>query len=104
MEVMAMGLTIKVPVKDVEGKETVCEIVEKTLKGDRTNAYSIGGLMITCFGVKEAEINGKSFSQWRKGLPTLYTQVRLCLIKLVKENKVSQRKKGRAMVYWWIGK
>jgi hypothetical protein len=99
-----MGLTIKVPVKEVEGKETVCETVEKTLKNDKNNAYTLGGLMVTAFGVKESEILGKSFSQWKKGLPSLYTRVRLCVAKLVKENKAKQIKKGRAMVYWWVGK
>lgn len=99
-----MGLTIKVPVKEVEGKETVCETVERTLQKDKDNAYTIGGLMITAFNVKESEIRGKSFSEWRKGLPTLFTQIRLCLQKLVRENKINQRKKGRAVVYWWARK
>lgn len=98
-----MGLTVKIPVKEVEGKETVYETIERILKSDKNNAYTIGGLMITAFGVKESEIRGKSFSQWRKGLPTLFTRIRLSLVKLVREGKVNQIKKGRAVVYWWIG-
>lgn len=100
-----MGLTVKVPVKNLlEEKETVREIVEKTLKNDLENAYTLAGLLITSFDVKESEIKGKSFSQWRKGLPARYVKVKSCLGKLVEEKKVNQRKKGRAMVYWWIGK
>jgi hypothetical protein len=100
-----MGLTITVPVKSLlEEKETVCEIVEKTLKNDPENAYTLAGLLITSFDVKESEIKGKSFSQWRKGLPAKYVKVKSCLNKLVEEKKVNQRKRGRAVVYWWAEK
>lgn len=97
-----MGLTIKVPIKEVEKTEPVIEKLEKFLKNDKENAYTIGGLMITAFGVKESQIRGKSFGQWDPGLPTLFTQVRLSLVKLVREGKLKQKKSGRAMVYWWV--
>lgn len=98
-----MTMTIKVPVKEVEGKESISGIVEKTLKNDQSNAYSISGLMVTAFGVKESDIHSKPFSQWKSGQPSMYTRIRLCLEKLVSEGRAKKMKKSKAMVYWWIG-
>lgn len=98
-----MGMTKKIPVKEVEGTETTCETVERTLIEDKGNAYTISGLMVDAFGVKESDIYNKPFSQWKSGQPSLYTRIRLCLGTLVKEGKVKQRKKSKAMLYWWAG-
>lgn len=95
-----MSLKIKVPVKKIR-KENVCEKVEKTLKNDPENAYTIMGLMIENFGVKEEEILGKSFSDWPKEYPTLYSRIRRCLDELVEKNKIDMTKDGKAYVYWW---
>ena len=96
-----MGLTIKKPVKEIKASRPVCEIVAERLKSDPDNGYTIMGLMVECFNVKETEMNGKPFSSWRKGLPSLYTRVRLCLERLVKEGKVDKAKQERAGLYWW---
>ena len=95
-----MSMTIKIPVEDAE-KGSVCEKVEEALRNDRKNAYTISGLMVTSFGVKESDIESKPFSQWKKGQPSLYTKIRICLEKLVKEGKVKNIKKSKAVVYWW---
>jgi hypothetical protein len=95
-----MPLTTKVPVSGIKTKKSVLEVVETQLKSDRKNAYTITGLMMTCYGVKESDIRG-GFTHWRKGLPTMYTQIRLALIKLVKQKKVSQANYGRGVVYWY---
>ena len=91
----------KIPVsKIMEG--SVADIVENTLKSDPKNAYTIMGLMVEKFGIKEAAIDGKSFNQWNHGDPTLYTKIRLSLEKMVRESKVEKQKVGRAMAYWWV--
>ena len=96
-----MGITIKVPVKDVKGKKDVRKVVEETLREDKNNAYTIMGLMIAKFDVKESDINGKPFSQWKEGHPSLYTKIRIALEKLKKEGRINSTKSGRAYVYWW---
>ncbi len=95
-----MGMTMRVPVDEVE-KESVKDVVERALKSDPKNAYSIFGLMVLEFDIKESDINGKPFSQWKKGLPTLYTKIKTSLEKLAEEGKVTKGKKGKAYVYWW---
>ncbi|MGC8580443.1 MAG: hypothetical protein ACP5MB_10365 [bacterium] len=95
-------MTRKIPVSELgKGSGDVPEIVESTLKGDPKNAYTVLGLMVEQFGVRESAIASKPFNQWEKGLPTLYTRIRLALEKLVKENKVRKQKVGKAQVYWW---
>jgi hypothetical protein len=96
--------TIKVSVKEVEESQDVCAQVSETLKNDPKNAYTIGGLMITAFGVKQSDISNKSFSEWKEGQPTLYSRIRKCLDKAVALGKVKQKKHKRAMVYWWAEK
>ena len=63
-----MGLTIKTPVKDIGGGRPVIEVVEEKLKSDRSNAYTIAGLMIQCFGAKEEDLN-QPFRDWEEGQP-----------------------------------
>ena len=96
-----MGVKIKVPVKNVE-KEDICSTVEETLKKDSKNAYTIAGLMIDVFNVKKEDIENKSFSSWKKGLPTMYSRIGNCLRKLEKVGKVKSRKHGKAFVYWYV--
>lgn len=98
-----MSLTRKVPVKEMEREKPVMETIENRLKSDRDNAYTIAGLMIECFGVKEEDID-KSFSKWKKGDPTLYSRIRKALDVLTKQGKIKQAKRGRAVHYWWIAK
>ena len=63
-----MGLTIKTPVKDMGGGRPVIEVVEEKPKSDRSNAYTIAGLMIQCFGAKEEDLN-QPFRDWEEGQP-----------------------------------
>jgi len=88
----------KIPIKKLEQK-SVCEEVEEFLQKDRGNAYHVGGIMINAFDVKQKEING-SFKTWKKGKATLYSRIRNCLERLVKEGKVNKRRQGRADYYW----
>ena len=94
-----MGLTIKIPIKKIEGK-SVCDQVEELFKEDNQNAYNVGGIMITKFGVKESEIHNKPFKDWKKGLPTMYSRIRNCLEKMVKGGRANKKKEGRADYYW----
>jgi hypothetical protein len=96
-----MPLTIKVPVKEIKANRPVCETVEEKLKADPQNGYTVMGLMVECYNVKESEINGKPFKQWKKGYPSLYTRIRTCLEKLYKAEKVGKSKQKQAYVYWW---
>lgn len=98
-----MSLTRKTPVKELEREKPVMETIEHKLRSDKDNAYTIAGLMIECFGVKESDID-KSFSLWKKGDPTLYSRIRKTLDKLTKQGKIKQVKKGRAVHYWWVAK
>jgi hypothetical protein len=93
-------IKIKVPVKNLE-KEDVYSKVEETLKNDQENAYTIGGIMVTTFGVKEEDIHNKPFSAWKKGQPTLYGRIDRSLRRMAKEGKAHCKKHERAMVYWW---
>ena len=93
-----MGLTIKLPVKKLEGKST-CEQVEELLHKDPESAYNVGGIMITFFGAKESEIN-RPFRDWPRKLPTLYSRIRNCLEKMVQEGKVNKKREGKADYYW----
>jgi hypothetical protein len=96
-----MGLTIKVPVKEIKANRPVCETVEERLKSDPDNGYTVMGLMVECYGVKESDINGVPFNKWKKGQPSLYSRIRTCLERLVKSGKVNKSKVKRAFVYWW---
>jgi hypothetical protein len=96
-----MPLTVKVPVKEIKANKPVCETVEEKLKTDPANGYTVMGLMVECYNVKESEMDGRPFTEWRKGLPTLYSQIRRCLEKLQKQGKVDKWKKKQAYVYWW---
>src|SRR3989344_2751083 len=93
-----MGLTIKLPIKKLEGR-SVCEQVEELLRTDKENAYTVGGIMMDVFGVKEKEIN-RPFKDWESGRTTLYSRIRSCLEKMVKEEKANKKSEGRADYYW----
>ncbi|MEM3811652.1 MAG: hypothetical protein QXS81_05280 [Candidatus Micrarchaeaceae archaeon] len=95
-------MTKKIPVDQIR-ENSIEEVVESTLKNDPKNAYTILGLMVEKFGVKESDIASKPFNLWKKGMPTMYTKIRLSLERLVKEGKVKKQKVGKAQVYWWIG-
>lgn len=88
---------------DQTRENSIEDTVRKTLKKDLKNAYTILGLMVDEFGIKESDIASKSFNLWKKGLPTMYTKIRLALEKLVKEGKVKKQKVGKAQLYWWVG-
>jgi hypothetical protein len=99
-------MTRKVPVAEIEEKgsmSSVEEIVRATLANDPKNAYTIMGIMVEKFDVEEDAIASLPFNQWGKGLPSLYTRVRLALEKLVRDGEAKKGKSGRAQVYWWIG-
>lgn len=96
-----MSLSRKLPVNELK-RSNVPERIKAKLQDDSHNGYTIAGLMMDCYDVKENEIN-KSFRLWRQGLPTLYTQIRVSLEKFVATGKVSKTKRGRAVYYWWIG-
>ncbi len=98
-----MTITIKIPKKEVESSTDVSEVIKATLEKDKDSAYTVMGLMVSKFGVKESEIDGKPFYKWKKGLPALYTKIRVSLENLKKEEKVKSKKHGRAVVYWWVG-
>ena len=93
-------IKIKVPVKDIE-KDDICSKIEERLKQDKENAYTIAGLMIEVLKIKPADIENKPFKDWKKGLPSKYTSIRLCLQRLKKEEKVNVKKHGKAWIYWW---
>lgn len=96
-----MGLTIKTPIKEINQEKPVIEIVEEKLKSDKNNAYTISGLMVECFGVKESDIN-QPFRDWKTGQPALYSRIRVALDKLIEEGKVKKGKKGKAIHYWIV--
>lgn len=98
-----MSLTRKISVKEMEREKPVMDTIATKLSLDRENAYTIAGLMIECFGVKESDID-KSFSLWKKGDPRLYSRIRKALDRLTKEGKIKQAKRGRAVHYWWASK
>ena len=93
-------MKIKVPIKTLE-KDDIYSKVKETLQEDPENAYTIGGMMVQSFGVKQSDIENKPFSAWKKGQPTLYGRVDRILRRLVKEGKANNRKHERAMVYWY---
>lgn len=93
-------MKIRVAVKDLE-REDDCSKVEEALRKDPENAYTISGLMVTVFGVKQEDIHNKSFSAWKKGQPALYARIDRCLRNMAKFKKANCRRHGRAMVYWW---
>ncbi|MDE1865696.1 MAG: hypothetical protein KGH94_03630 [Candidatus Micrarchaeota archaeon] len=95
-----MGLSRKLPVNEIK-KSGVPDKISAQLQHDRTNGYTIAGLMMDCYNIRESQIN-KSFRLWESGLPTLYTQIRLTLEKLVREGKAEKAKRGRAVYYWWV--
>ncbi len=95
-------MTKKIPVDQIR-EMSIEDTVRETLKNDPKNAYTILGLMVDKFGIKESDIASKPFNQWKKGLPTMYTKIRLALEKLVKEGKVRKQKVGKAQAYWWVG-
>ena len=97
-----MSLARKMPVNKIK-EDSVSEKITAQLMHDMGNGYTIAGLMMDCYGVKESEIN-KPFSLWKKGLPTLYTRIRLNLEKMVEQGAVNKAKRGRAVYYWWTGK
>ncbi len=95
-----MGITIKIPVKELKEMDACGKVTQK-LKENPENAYTISGLMVEVFGVKEKDIDNKSFGDWAKGLPSLYTRIRLCLERLQKQGRVKSVKHGKAMMYYW---
>ncbi len=95
-----MGMTIKIPVKELKEMDACGKVTQK-LKENRDNAYTISGLMVEVFGVKEKDIHNKPFGAWAKGLPSLYTRIRICLEKLQKQGLVKSVKYGKAMMYYW---
>ncbi len=95
-----MAVKKKVAVSKIQ-KNNVYDTVKKTLESDKNNAYTVMGLMIEKFGVKEEELDRKAFFQWKAGHPSLYTRVRTSLEKLRKEGIIEKSKDGRAYVYYW---
>ncbi|MCL5089963.1 MAG: hypothetical protein M1382_02205 [Candidatus Marsarchaeota archaeon] len=95
-----MGLQTKKPVKDIRTNRPIITVVEELLKKDKKNGYTVAGIMMDCYNVKESQIN-KSFNKWDKGLPTLYTRIRRTLKDLIKQGKVKASKDGKAVWYWW---
>ena len=96
-----MSIKIKVPIKELEEMDVYGK-VQSTLRDDPNNAYTVSGIMIQSFGVKPKQIENKPFRDWDKGLPSLYTKIRICLDKMKKYGLVNVKKHGKAWVYWWI--
>lgn len=95
-----MGITIKIPVRELKEMDACGKVTQK-LKENSENAYTISGLMVEVFGVKEKDIHNKSFGDWAKGLPSLYTRIRICLEKLQKQGRIKSTKHSKAMMYYW---
>jgi len=90
----------KIPIKDLD-KEDACIKVEHKLQNDPDNAYTISGLIVKVFGIKESQIENKPFRDWPKGVSGLYSRINNCLIKLKAEGYVKSIKHERAWVYYW---
>ena len=97
-------VTKKIPVKELSEKQNIIGIVEKTLKEDLNNAYTVEGLMIEKFGVAEKDIQNKTFGERKREHNTLYGRVTSALRKLLFEGKIKVAKHGKAKAYWWAGK
>ena len=96
-----MTIKIKVPIKELEKMDVYSKVLS-TLRDDSNNAYTVSGIMIQSFGVKTKQIENKPFRDWDKGLPSLYTKIRICLDKMKKHGMVNVKKHGKAWVYWWV--
>ena len=59
--------------------------------------------MVDEFGIKESDIASKPFNLWKKGLPTMYTKIRLTLERSVKEGKVKKQKVVKPKIKPHIG-
>ena len=94
-------MKIKILVKDLE-KDDILSKVGEQLRKDKENAYTVQGLMVRAFGVKEEEIQNKPFAAWKKGLPTLYSRIGRSLKRLQQGGNVKSKKHERAWVYWWV--
>jgi|WetSurMetagenome_2_1015567.scaffolds.fasta_scaffold298683_1 hypothetical protein len=95
---MKKGITIKVPVDEVE--ESIDERITGHLKSNQKFAYTISGLMVELFGYKPEDLDA-SFKDWSKGAPSQYTRIRIALERLKKERKIEAKKQGRRVLYWW---
>jgi len=95
------GITIKIP-RDKLENGNVYDRVKEHLQENVKDAYTIMGLMVELFGAKAEELNGP-FKDWPKGMPSLYTRVRLGLEKLKAEKLVDSKKHGKAYFYFWRG-
>jgi soluble cytochrome b562 len=97
-----MVKTLKTPVKEIE-KPTTFQVVEKHLRENKSNAYTMRGIMVEAFNEKIEDIDG-SFAEWKTGLPTLYSRIGRALKLLREEGKIKAKAHGKAFHYWWVAK
>ena len=100
-----MGMTISVPVSKLKILDHK-EVVEEHLYRNKGKAYTIGGLMVEAFGIKQGAIQNKPFSEWGEDkelgkLPSLYSSLRRILEKGVKEKWAIKVKQGSKYLYYW---
>jgi len=93
------GITIKISRNELEDGNTYDRVKEHLQKNSK-DAYTIMGLMVELFGVNAKDLNGP-FKDWPKGMPSLYTRVRLALEKLKAEKLIDSKKHGKAYFYFW---
>jgi len=93
------GITIKIPRSKLENGD-VYEKVTEHLRKNPKDAYTIGGLIVELFGANPKDLNAP-FKDWPKGMPSLYTRIRLALERLKTEKLVDSKKHGRAFFYFW---
>ncbi len=96
------GITIKIPRSQLESND-VHEKVKQHLRKNPEDAYTISGLMVEIFGANAKDLNAP-FKYWPKGMPSLYTRIRLVLEKLKAERIIDSKKRGKGYFYFWLEK
>jgi len=96
-------MKIKIPVSELR-KTSSFDKIKEALQKNPKDAYTISGLLVEVLGIKKADIENKTFSDWPKGVPSKYTKVRLYLEKLCSQGLVKRDKHERAWVYYWSNK
>lgn len=92
----------EISIDELKQVPNVPKEVRNFLQKNKENAYTIQGILINLYGIKEKDVRGVSFKNMKKGLPTLYTKVRRTLEKLVEEGKANKKQRGHAIYYYLI--
>jgi hypothetical protein len=91
----------EISVEDVILSEIFEKKIIEFLKSNVGKAYSIQGILVNVFNVKEEDIKGVSFCDMKAGLPTLYSRIRATLKRLVISGNVKMGKSEKAFFYYW---